>query len=68
MAAPAIYSAMVATLVDLPDIVSARRERRQLSLREAAAEIGISHTTLARVEQGSTCSIENLIRILEWLG
>ncbi len=57
-----------ARLTDLGQRVLARREQRGLSLRAAAAEIGISFNTLARVERGHLPDLENFQRISGWLG
>ncbi len=47
---------------------AALRKKRGLSLRDAAAEIGISFNTLARVEKGHLPDLQNLQRIQAWLG
>ena len=44
-----------------------RRERRQ-SLRDLAAEIGVSLNTLSRVERGHVPDLKNFQRIVDWLG
>jgi len=44
-------------------------ERRGLdSIRKAAAEVGIGHATLARVENGHVPDIETFAKICKWLG
>jgi transcriptional regulator with XRE-family HTH domain len=49
--------------------LSARRRERTLSLRAAAAEIGVSAATLSRVESGAYLpERDNLFRLLDWLG
>jgi transcriptional regulator with XRE-family HTH domain len=49
--------------------LSARRRERALSLRAAAAEIGVSAATLSRVESGAYLpERDNLFRLLDWLG
>jgi len=49
--------------------LSARRRERGMSLRAAAAEIGVSAATLSRVEGGAYLpERDNLFRLLEWLG
>ena len=45
---------------------SQRRERR-LSLRDLAAEIGVSINTLSRVERGHIPDLRNFHRIADWL-
>ncbi len=45
------------------------RERRgQRGIRAVATEIGISHSTLSRVEQGHLPDLENYQKICTWLG
>jgi transcriptional regulator with XRE-family HTH domain len=48
--------------------VGARRRDQGLSLRDAAAEIGLSFNTLARVERGHLPDLDNLRKIQRWLG
>lgn len=47
----------------------AHRRERGLSLRAAAAEIGVSAATLSRVERGDYLpERDNLFRLMRWLG
>jgi transcriptional regulator with XRE-family HTH domain len=55
-------------LRDLGGRVAARRKKLGLSLRDAGAEIGVSFNTLARVEKGHQPDLENLRRLLAWIG
>lgn len=48
-------------------MLRARRRARHLSLRDLAAEIGVSFNTLSRVERGHVPDIKNFQRIVEWL-
>lgn len=51
-----------------PIVVRNVRSRRNLGLREAADEIGISHSTLWRFEQGRDhVDAGTVLRILAWL-
>jgi transcriptional regulator with XRE-family HTH domain len=43
-------------------------ERRGLSSREAASQIGITHTTLNRIRQGGTYDLKTARMITKWLG
>lgn len=52
---------------DLPALIKAERTRRGLSLREAAAESGISFTTLARFEQGRLPYLDCFFATAAWL-
>ena len=55
--------------VDLGDRVRAKRRSKQLSIREAAAEIGVSAPTLSRVERGAHLpDRQNLLRLARWAG
>lgn len=54
-------------LEELPALVQAQRNEAGLSLREAAAEIGIPFTTLSNAEHGQMSNAANLLAILEWL-
>jgi transcriptional regulator with XRE-family HTH domain len=55
--------------VDLGDRVRAKRRSKQLSIREAAAEIGVSAPTVSRVERGSHLpDRQNLLRLARWAG
>jgi transcriptional regulator with XRE-family HTH domain len=49
--------------------LSARRRELRISLRSAAAQIGVSAATLSRVEGGAYLpERDNLFRLLDWLG
>ncbi|MDE2104481.1 MAG: helix-turn-helix transcriptional regulator [Patescibacteria group bacterium] len=41
--------------------------RRNISVRDAAKEIGISHATVSRTSAGKIPNIENYLRITVWL-
>ncbi|WP_183408314.1 helix-turn-helix domain-containing protein [Nocardioides pocheonensis] len=45
----------------------AERRRRHQSLRDLAAEIGVSFNTLSRVERGHVPELRNYERIVNWL-
>ena len=58
----------LATLLDnLPMLLREARRGRQLSGRAAGAEIGISVSTISRVENGAECSLPNAVAVLRWL-
>ncbi len=48
--------------------VLAERERRRMSLRDAASDIGIPFNTLARVEKGHVPDLPKFKRLVEWCG
>ena len=53
-------------LTELGPLVLAERERRGMSLREAANAIGIPFNTLARVEKGHVPDLPKFKRLAEW--
>lgn len=53
--------------IDLASALLARRRARRLSLRDLAAEIGVSFNTLSRVERGHVPDLQNYRRIAAWL-
>ena len=55
-------------LSDLGRLVLAERNRRGISLREAALAIGIPFNTLARVEKGHVLDLPKFKRLVEWCG
>lgn len=60
--------AELAQVIDLlPVLVRARRRADRLSIRAAAAQAGMSFSTLARVENGEQMSGESLKALLLWL-
>lgn len=52
--------------VDLGDRIRARRRSKNLSIREAAQQIGVSAPTISRVERGHLPERENLLRLARW--
>lgn len=45
-----------------------RQKRGSMGVRAAAGEIGISHSTLSRIENGHVPDLETLRRICTWMG
>jgi transcriptional regulator with XRE-family HTH domain len=65
----------VATTFDLNRLakeLTDKLKERELSLRQAAEEVGCSPATLSRIAKGSEAETipdtENLLRVLSWLG
>ena len=55
-------------LSDLGRLVVDERNRRGMSLREAASDTGIPFNTLARVEKGNVPDLPKFKRLVEWCG
>lgn len=55
-------------LSDLGNLVAAERDRRGLSLRDAAADVGMPFNTLARVEKGHVPDLPKFKRLVDWCG
>ena len=51
----------------LSEVLRKWRALREITLRELAAEFGISAPTLSRIEHGRQCDAETLVKILVWL-
>jgi ribosome-binding protein aMBF1 (putative translation factor) len=52
--------------IDFAAAVRLYRETREISSREAAQQIEISHATVTRVERGQVCSIEVFEKLCRW--
>jgi transcriptional regulator with XRE-family HTH domain len=65
---PTAFSEFAEVLEILPHLIHNTRRRKGLSLRAAASEIGISFTTLTRIEHGSAFNSSILPVLLRWLG
>lgn len=50
------------------DLKTERIIEKELTVREAAKEIGVSASTISRIENGKTCEIESFLKICEWMG
>ncbi len=48
-------------------VIADYRWANRAGVRELATEIGISHATLSRVENGENCDAKTLTTILSWL-
>ena len=51
----------------LSELIRTRIEDQNLSIREAARQIGLAHTTLARIIEGEPIDLTTYIRACEWL-
>jgi DNA-binding Xre family transcriptional regulator len=52
----------------LKDILSQQLRDRRLSGREAATQIGITHTTMRRLLDGGKVELDTLVKVSEWTG
>jgi ribosome-binding protein aMBF1 (putative translation factor) len=66
--APLSYKEIIDVLGELPSIVREKRRREQLSLREAARQLGMSFSTVSRIENGEDGSLSNTVKVLMWVG
>lgn len=61
------FADLVKVLDDLPVIALNARRARRLSQRAAATEIGVSFSTISRIETGGEFSSTSLRALLLWL-
>lgn len=61
------YRELATVLDNLPMLLREARRWRRLSTRAASAEIGISFSTISRIESGIDCTLPNAIAVLRWL-
>lgn len=61
------YRELAQVLANTPLLFREARRARGLSMRAAAAEIGLSFSTVHRIESGEDCVASNLIAVLRWL-
>lgn len=66
--APTSYDDLAQLLAMLPVLVRERRRYRGISLRTAAAEMGVAPSTAYRLEYGDDCTRSTCVAALEWLG
>lgn len=57
----------VVAIGELYAALDAKRQEKELSWREAAAQIGVSASTLTRMAQGAGPDIEGFGKIINWL-
>lgn len=61
------YSELADVLAALPLICREMRRARGLSMREAAKQVGVSFSTIHRIESGEDCVASNLIAVMRWV-
>lgn len=60
--------AALSVLDQVPALLRTEREARGLSLRDAADQVGVPHTTLSRIEAGAgDHALSNVVAVLRWL-
>lgn len=62
------YNELADVLANLSMLLREARRARQLSVRAAARQLGMSFATVSRVESGEDCMLSNVVAILRWLG
>lgn len=61
------YSELADVLRLLPLLLREARRARRLSVRAAASELGMSFSTVSRMEAGEDCVMSNVVAVLRWL-
>jgi transcriptional regulator with XRE-family HTH domain len=61
------YSDLADVLERLPTLLRQERAARRLSMRAAAAQIGVSQPTISHVEAGDGASLWTAVAVLRWL-
>jgi ribosome-binding protein aMBF1 (putative translation factor) len=64
---PTPYTELADVIANLPLLLREARRARGLSMRAAAASIGLSHSTITRIEAGEDCALSNAVAVLRWL-
>jgi transcriptional regulator with XRE-family HTH domain len=62
------YNPTMEGVTMLKDTLDAALVRKRLSVRSAAKEIGVSHTTVNRILAGGPFDLETAIKIAAWMG
>jgi ribosome-binding protein aMBF1 (putative translation factor) len=62
------YAELAEVIASLPLLLREARRARGLSLRAAARELGLSFSTVDRIERGEDCALSNATTVLRWLG
>lgn len=61
------HQVLANTLDHLVEMIRKKRQKKGLSLREAAAEIGIPFSTLNHIERGVSPKLSTVRLIIDWL-
>ncbi|MBG0828519.1 helix-turn-helix transcriptional regulator [Planomonospora sp. ID67723] len=63
---PSPYAALIEVLASLPLLLRETRRARGLSQRAAAVQIGVSFSTISRIEARQDCELSNAMAVLCW--
>lgn len=62
------YAELAAVLDALPMLMREARRHRRVSMRVAGDQIGISFSTVCRIEEGARdCALSSAVAVLHWL-
>jgi len=64
---PTPYRELADVIARLPLLLREARRARGLSMRAAAKELGMSFSTVYRMEEGNDCALSNAVAVLRWL-
>jgi ribosome-binding protein aMBF1 (putative translation factor) len=64
---PTPYRELASVIASLPVLLREARRARGLSLRAAAKQLGMSFSTVTRIEAGEDCALSNATAVLKWL-
>jgi transcriptional regulator with XRE-family HTH domain len=65
--AESTYGELAAVLESLPDALKVTRRARGVSLRECARQIGVSFSTVNRIEAGEDVVLSNAVAVMRWI-
>lgn len=67
--APTSYEELAHVIEILPDLIREKRRRERLSIREVGKRLGISFSTISRLEaRKGDLRTDNLLVLLRWIG
>ncbi len=64
---PTPYAELAGVIAALPLLLREARRAQGLSMRAAAAQLGMSFSTVDRIERGEDCVLSNAVAVLRWL-
>lgn len=66
-ARPTPYAELAEVIGHLPLLLREARRARGLTQRAAASQLGMSFSTISRMENGEDCALSNATAVLRWL-